>query len=119
MTQTKKGRPRQFSNVTEKQKAYRDRKKVEIELALALLTEVEEKAEALRNSIEAYARKGKEAEIYLADFGYAKWEVRGYVTNSINVLVVHHLLRTGALVETRKDWGGRYYQLAETTAPNS
>jgi len=119
MTQTKKGRPRQFSNVTEKQKAYRGRKKVEVELALALLAEVEEQVEALRNSIEIYTRKGKEAEIYLASFGYAKWEVYGYVSNPINVLVMHHLLRTGALIETRKDWGGQYYRFAETTMANS
>lgn len=113
-----RGRPRKFSNAAEKQQDYRARKKADekrIEQALALLCEVEKNENALRKSVAYYEQKGREVEIYQSDFGHAKWSVPGYVTNSINELVVSHMLRTGALVVVRKDWSGRYLALNEKT----
>ncbi len=110
-----RGRPREFSNAAEKQKAYRERKKADekrVEQALALLAEVEQLESALLNSIEHYTRKGKEVEIYQSTItGYAQWQVQGYVTNSINPLVLAHMLKNGKLTEVRQDWGGKFYKL--------
>lgn len=116
---TNRGRPAEYRNAAEKQKAYRERKKVDdqqIELALALLADIEAQESALRNSIEYHVNRGHEIEIYVSDFGgsagHAKWSARPYVTNGINIFLARHMIRTGALIEVRRDWTGTYYTLA-------
>ena len=121
---TNRGRPAEYRNAAEKQKAYRERKKADdqrIEQALDLLVEVEAQVEALRKSISREVQEGHKAEIYLADYGYAQFKVDGYYRYNLNPLTVRHLIRIGALVMVKRDWMGVLYALNEkdTAAPPS
>lgn len=109
------GRPREFSNAAEKQKAYRDRKKQDesrMHEALTILEEVEAEKVTLLKSIQYWISKGNRVEIELANQDrLTKLLAGGYVQGGPSVYVVKHLIRQGALVYVRKDWAGSYYRL--------
>lgn len=109
------GRPREFRNAAEKQKAYRDRKRQEenrLQEALTLLEEVESEKVTLLKSIQYWVSKGNRVEIELANQDrLAKMLAGGYAHGSPSVYLVKHLIRQGLLEYVRKDWYGSYYRL--------
>lgn len=102
-----RGRPREFRNDAEKQKAYRQRQKADLahfELAEAMLTLLDERAEALRKSARYWEAKGKQLDICLSTWGaeYVKTLANGSNVGSIEVVVFRYLLARGELVEVGK-----------------
>lgn len=110
------GRPREFRNAAEKQKAYRDRKKASSEQQIVMnemLVWFQERETALRNWISYWQKKGKTADIVSAglsaDFGQAI--VAGYSVYHIEAGVWKYLLLTGAVVPDGSQGFRRTYTL--------
>lgn len=118
MTDTKqRGRPKQFRNAAEKQKAYRERQKADsgrFELANYMLDLIEERAQALRNSVSYWREKGHELEIVYSHFGSGHVQTLkgGYHNGSCEVIVFQYLLRRGELVEViKRPFGDIVYRM--------
>lgn len=116
------GRPREFSNAAEKQKAYRDRKKQTENhnlVADQMMQWFQEREAALRNWIAHWTGKGKTVEITSAglsnDFGKAL--VSGYSSFHIEAAVFKYLLLTGALVKGQRRGWDQLYDLSPATSP--
>lgn len=107
------GRPRQFRNAAEKQKAYRDRKKQDaamLQEALILFEAVQAEKVTLQNMLAYWQRKGKTVVLEHCKT-YCKLLVGGYAHGSVSVYLADHLLRTGQLEVVRKDWAGISYRI--------
>lgn len=116
------GRPREFRNAAEKQKAYRDRKKASAEQQIVMnemLIWFQERETALRNWIRYWQRKAKTADIVSAglsaDFGQAI--VAGYSIYHIESGVWKYLLLTGAVVPDGSQGWRRTYTLCPVVNP--
>lgn len=111
------GRPREFRNAAEKQKAYRERQKAQqiepIELdpvTLAVMENCKQGLVTLQNLVNMWQRKNKTVEIVqrqdyavvLVD-GYNQWTIFG--ANWI------YIRESGVLVEKRKMYGDVVYQI--------
>lgn len=110
------GRPKQYRNVAEKQKAYRERQKADqatMEHAYWLLKVVEGQEQALRNLFNYWRLKGKYPLVRFNEGvgNYAQMEVGGSFTNTLNYITVLSMIRRGELVLVRSNWNGSYYDL--------
>lgn len=117
---SKVGRPKEYRNVAEKQKAYRERKKASHETtehAMWLLNLVEGQEQALRNLFHYWQLKGKNPVVSFREGvgRHAQMEINGSFTNTVNYITVLSMIRKGELVSVRRDWYGEYYRLKETT----
>lgn len=108
-------RPAKYRNAADRQKAYRERKKTQpvIDNPYAeLIAEVEQQIDTLRTIVTKYSVKGRAVEILVHhNMRYA--QVRDYHSLFAipNPLVVSHMISTGELIEVRRDWAGKVYQL--------
>lgn len=116
------GRPREFSNAAEKQKAYRARKKASADQQIVMdqmLIWFQERETALRNWIAYWQKKGKTADIVSAglsaDFGQAI--VAGYSIYHIEAGLWKYLLLTGAVVPDGSQGFRRTYTLCPVLNP--
>lgn len=116
------GRPREFRNAAEKQKAYRDRKKASTEQQIVMNEMVawfQQQEVSLRNWIGYWQKKGKNADIVSAglsaDFGQAI--VAGYSIYHIESGVWKYLLLTGAVVPDGSQGFRRTYTLCPVVNP--
>lgn len=115
------GRPREFRNAAEKQKAYRQRQKATGEQQIVMnemLIWFQQREGALRNWIAYWQQKGKTADIVSAglsaDFGQAI--VAGYSVYHIEAGVWKYLLLTGAVVPVGdQGWNRKYTLLPAST----
>lgn len=116
---TNAGRPREYRNAAEKQKAYRERKK-ELSIREKALTQISawfaEQEEALRNSITRQRAAGKTVHligVQLPHVCYGKILVGGYHHRHIEHAVWMYLTETGAVIETGKRSGERCYEFTD------
>jgi len=115
----KRGRPKQFRNDAEKQKAYRERKKADnqrVELALGLLEEMESLEKALRNVWGYLVEKGRKPELEYHPscanvHGWLGLKADTHFQSSWNPLLFKLLLTKGCLKQTRKAYGSEFYEL--------
>ena len=117
--EAKVGRPRQFRNGAERQKAYRERKKADqeaIDHAIWVMSLVEEREQTLRNLLKYWTRKRGNVILQVSDYigEYAQILVDGHVTNTVHWLVAQSMIRRGELELVRKDWSSRFYRLNDT-----
>lgn len=107
------GRPREFRNAAEKQKAYRERKKQDetgMQEALQVFRELEEEKVTKLNYLRYLEAKGKKTVIEVCD-GYVKILVDGYANSSMSVYLANHLIRQGFFEFIKKDWFGSQYRI--------
>lgn len=111
----KAGRPRQFRNDAEKQKAYREREKADqqqMEHALWLLNQVQEKEQSLRNLLMYWTAKRGDAVLEVSTLSeWAHILVNGSFTNTVHWIVAQSMLRRGELELVRRNFGSNYYKL--------
>lgn len=114
------GRPREFRNAAEKQKAYRDRKKQADQYQIVadqMMEWLKERETALRNWMNYWEKKSKTVDIVCAglssDFGQAI--VAGYSVYHIEAGVWKYLLITGAVVPDGSQGFRRTYTLSPVT----
>jgi hypothetical protein len=122
------GRPKQFRNAADKQKAYRERQKVEVEhfeLAEAMLNLIEARAQSLRNSVLYWRAKGQRLEIVHSNFGHSdlvKAMRGGQFHDNVEGVVFHYLLKRGELVQigNKRPFGETVYEFVKAEpAPES
>ena len=115
------GRPAQFRNAAEKQKAYRERKKQadrDAELAFMLLDDMRCAEKALRNLMEYHTRRGESVDLEYhpdGEGGFCVMKAGGYWRHNVDMFLVRCLLRAGVLIEVRKDVHGRHLAFVEET----
>lgn len=114
------GRPAKYRNAGERQKAYRERQKqkqLDENPYVALIAEVLQQVETLRNTAERLKKRGEKPEFYVMNTAWSDSAVirsGGNVRNPVNSLIIRHMIRTGELVESSRDmWGGVIYQFKE------
>ena len=111
-----RGRPAEFRNAAEKQKAYRERLKCQkeaSELALWLLDTVQTEYVTLLKSLEWHKSKGKAIEVrYHATEGFnhsADVYAANQFATRIDLTLFRYLVKTGLLVFQEKHWAGDKY----------
>lgn len=126
MTTTTRGRPREFRNAAEKQKAYRERLKLnkrEGEAFFSFIETLNSREEALRNSIRYWIEKGRSAVIRIeprgSHFVFAQIMVDDRFVNTADNLLCEWLIAKGVLIEQKKDWRGTIYQFSDLTGATS
>jgi hypothetical protein len=113
-------RPKQFSNAAEKQKAYRERKKAEIQsvdIAAALLQDVQEEIVTLLSLVSLLRAKGHK-NFVIEHFsvngrGLATWHSTNGYGGNISPVILRHMIRTGIVSLTRKEFSLSKYEFAE------
>jgi len=118
---TSKGRPREFRNAADKQKAYRERLKEQkqvSDLALALLEDVENEIVTLQKTLDYHRRKGASIQVrHVQTAGFNDhtelWVNGKFTTTRIDILVFRHLVRAGLLVFRERTWMGNQYTFTE------
>lgn len=118
---TSKGRPREFRNAADKQKAYRERLKEQkqvSDLAIALLEDVENEIVTLQKTLDYHRRKGESIHVrYIKNEGFNDraelWVNDKFTTTRIDILVFRHLVRAGLLVFKVKTWMGNQYTFTD------
>lgn len=111
----KVGRPREFRNNSERQKAYRERKKaldVDVYHGLELLNDVKSKVEALRNNIVFHKKKGKRIEIRSYSTIH-KLMAGGQWEANIEDTTFKYLQLTGQISFVRHHFGESVYMIVE------
>jgi len=121
METKRRGRPAEFRNAAEKQKAYRERQKQQSEaseLATWLLDEIKTQYVTLLKSLEWRKKKGQTITVRFheppgwnpsADI-YADEQ---YITSRIDLILFRYAVKTGQLVFVEKDWRGDKYIFTE------
>lgn len=114
----KVGRPKEYRNVAEKQKAYRDRLKASAEQQIIMnemLNWFQEEETTLRNYVAYWQEKGKTVEITSAGTSnqIANVLVSGYSSKHIESALWKYLLLTGAVVSDGSKGWQRTYKLVE------
>ena len=111
------GRPKQFSNVAEKQKAYRERQKAQKNqpqeqdpVTIAVMEHLQKQLVTLRNLVSHWQSKGKSVEI-CGRMDYGVVLVDGYNQRTIFSADWVYLLVSGALIEKRKRAFETVYEL--------
>ena len=117
---TNAGRPREFRNAAEKQKAYRDRKKQAKNQDLIMSEMLEwfkQQEVSLRNYVAYWQKRDKSFEIRAAGVGgdFGQVTVPSYSTHTIESGVWKYLLLTGAVVFDRKRGWDMLYNLSPVT----
>mgnify|MGYP001084203557 CR=1 FL=1 len=116
MNSGKGGRPREYRNAAEKQKAYRERQKV----VKSLLEELEADALALRNRLNHYEEKGEYVYIQVTPSiiggDYAAVWINRYFRFSVNIYLINYMVSVGDLIADNEDHvrQARYF-LSEST----
>lgn len=118
---TKRGRPREFHNASERQKAYRERRKEQkqaSDLAVALLEDVENEIVTLQKTLDYHRGKGESMHVrYIKNEGFNDraelWVNDKFTTTRIDILVFRHLVRAGLLVFRDKTWMGNQYTFTD------
>lgn len=120
MTTATRGRPRQFRNAAEKQKAYRERLKLDEQESAAFFSFIEildSREDALRNSVRYWIERGQPAVIRIeprgSHFVFAQIMVNDRFHNTADSLLCEWLIAKGVLVEQGKDWRGSIYQFSD------
>lgn len=116
----KVGRPREFRNAAEKQKAYRERKiaqEKELELAFAIIDEMEALEIALRNSWKRQIEKGRKPTIVYREskegFRWMALHVDGNFWSTWNPTLFRFLSVKGCLTKVASTIWDDVYELGE------